>query len=75
MRNLSRYINETGACITNNKFNKQNDASFIRGEGIKKPYTYNIVYTSEHTTGIYNARAQGPVGQKPKRLIARGLYI
>lgn len=48
VRNLSRYINETGACITNNKFNKQNDASFIRGEGIKKPYTYNTVYTSEY---------------------------
>jgi len=43
VRNLSRYINETGACITNNKFNKQNDASFIRGEG-KKTYTsYNII--------------------------------
>lgn len=45
MRNLSRYINETGACITNNKFNKQNDASFIRGEGIKKTRTRIILCT------------------------------
>lgn len=36
MRNLSRYINETGAYITNNKFNKQSDASFIRKKKMKK---------------------------------------
>jgi len=46
VRNLSRYINETGACITNNKFNKQNDASFIREEGKKR--THIILYRIQY---------------------------
>jgi len=60
VRNLSRYINETGAYISNNKFNKQNDALFIRGEGKKR--THNIV--------LYTIPARrDPVRQKPNSLL------
>lgn len=45
VRNLSRYANETGACTTNNKFNKQSDASFTY-TGRKKT-EHNIPYNQE----------------------------